>query len=409
MADQTTVLDPEFDQKLSQFYQSDQNAPEIIGMIIVYAIDNGVSDILIEPGVDSGDVRMRIDGVLHVVTRVSNELYPSLISRIKIMAGLDITIHRTAQEGKIDFEHKGRLVNLRVAMAAVVTGESVAMRVHDTRSTIYKLEALGIGDTNLSTLTSLLNAKTGLLLVCGPTGHGKTTTLYSSLQTLNDGAVNIISIEDPIEYILPGINQMQVDNEHGLTFAEGLKVILRLNPDIIFVGEIRDAETAHIAIEAALTGHQVLTTMHANSAIAVLSRLIDLNIDKFLINAALAGSVSQRLVRKVCPYCQQDVALSQDHIELFYNITGQKIATQKVGTGCKACAMTGYKGRIGVYEVLPMTDILRNLISEGAINTRIEQTLKAHNFKNMLYDGLMKVAQGQTTMEEVIANCYVVD
>lgn len=382
------------------------SAPEIINILFRFAIENAVSDILLEPQSEWAVVRMRLDGVLHFAAKIPMEIYNAVISRLKVMSDLDITVHRVAQEGKISYEHNDRVINIRVAVTQVVTGEFAALRLHDSSSTLYRLEDLGLQNDNLLEYRTLLRNKSGLIITCGPTGSGKTSTLYSSLQVLNTGQTNIISVEDPVEYILPGLNQMQVDKEHGNSFADGLRVILRLDPDIIFVGEIRDGETAHIAIESALTGHLVLSTMHANSAISAIFRLRDLEIDKFFINAALIGVIAQRLVRKTCTMCAEEVPLSKEETTFYQRITGESIPTQLKGRGCENCAMTGFKGRIGVYEIMIINDTIRALISNNATEQQLEGALNAQGYVTLLRDGMGKVKQRLTTVEEVLYNAY---
>jgi type II secretory ATPase GspE/PulE/Tfp pilus assembly ATPase PilB-like protein len=408
MADQPpSILTPEVRERIQRDLESVEYVPDLVGSLIVFAIDSNASDLLFDPGVESTAVRVRIDGILHFVLAIPAQYYSAVVSRIKIMSELDITQHWNAQEGKIDFEHNGRLINLRVAIAKVITGEVVALRLHDTRSIIYSLDALGMQDPALSTYIQLLKSRSGLLLICGPTGSGKTSTLYSTLNYLNDGTTNIISIEDPIEYLLPGINQMQTDRQRGLTFAEGLKVILRLNPDRIFVGEIRDPETAHIAVESAMTGHLVFSTIHASSAAAVIPRLADLNIESFFINSSVIGAVSQRLVRRVCTHCAQEVPLGPEEAAAYYKATGEQLATQLQGQGCAECTMTGYKGRIGIYEVMAVDETVRTLVKEGVSIGKIERALQESGFRTILQDGMAKVTQRVTTVQEVLTNAYV--
>jgi type II secretory ATPase GspE/PulE/Tfp pilus assembly ATPase PilB-like protein len=401
------ILDEQNTAKLANLYESENPAPEIVELILGIAVEGGASDILFEPYAAYGLVRARIDGILHVFTKIPIEAYPPVISRIKVLAGLDITQHRIAQEGKITYEYNDRNIELRLAITEVGNGEMAVMRVHDSKTAVYPLSDLGIQEPTFSSITNLLKLKNGLLLTCGPTGSGKTSTLYSAIQTLNQGRYNIISIEDPVEYQLPGINQMQVDKERGITFAEGLKVTLRLNPDIIFVGEIRDAETAHIAIESALTGHLVLSTMHANSAVSAIFRLQDLEVEKFFINSALVGVISQRLVRRVCESCGTETAPTNEEVQFYQKITGKTLVSQRQGSGCTLCSMTGYHGRIGIYEVLVIDDMIRTLVSHNATEQQIRAFLDQRGFVSIVKDGLNKVDQKLTTVSEVITNAYV--
>lgn len=403
---ETFIIDPTGAELLAKYYQRADMAPAILDVILKFSADAGASDILFEPQDESSLVQIRIDGALQPITRIPNEVYPSVISRIKVMAALDITQHRTAQEGKIVFQFENRTIDIRVAIADVATGEMAVLRLHDSSTTIYSLEQLGMQEPNVTEYMRLLSSPNGLILTCGPTGSGKTSTLYSSIQLLNDGLHNIISIEDPIEYLVPGVNQMQVDNEHGISFAEGLRVILRLNPNVIFIGEIRDDETAHIAIESALTGHLVLSTIHASSAVAVLFRLVDLGIEKFFLNSALLAVVSQRLVRKVCEHCAEEVVPSPEEIDYYQRATGRALTSQRQGRGCPQCSLTGYKGRIGIYEILTVDKNLRSLISQNANEQQIEAALLARGYQTLIQDGLNKVDQKLTTVREILTHAY---
>jgi type II secretory ATPase GspE/PulE/Tfp pilus assembly ATPase PilB-like protein len=401
------ILDEEGKAILDRCYASPESAPEILDVILRFSIGAGASDILLEPQQEAGVVRVRIDGILYLVTKIPANLVAAVVSRAKIITGLDVMAHSGPQEGKILYEYDGRQINVRVAIAQVVNGDLVVMRLHDSDTTVYPLETLGLEGNNLATYRDLLKFKSGLILVCGPTGSGKTSTLYSSLQLLNTGSSNLVSVEDPVEYVLNGTNQMQVDREHGMGFSEGLRVMLRLNPDIIFVGEIRDGETAHIAIESALTGHLVLSTMHTNNAVGAIFRLLDLDVEKFFINAALIGVVSQRLVRRVCPHCAAETALTAEESQFYQQVTGKVLAVQMVGKGCAECSMTGYRGRVGMYEVLKIDDLVRSWISRNATEQQIKAALAERAFVSILSDGMHKVDQRATTVKEVMSNIYV--
>lgn len=403
----TTILDEKGKQLLEGYYAEADSAPGILNVVLNFSISAGASDILFEPRADFGYVRARIDGIMYLVTKIPIDHYSAVVSRLKIMAALDITTHSESQEGKIAYEYEGRPIEFRIAVSLVVSGEFMAIRLHDSNTAVFPLEQLGIQQNNLLALQKLLKYKSGLILTCGPTGSGKTSTLYSCLQLLNHGETNIISVEDPVEYLLPGINQLQVDKEHGMTFADGLRIILRLNPDIIFVGEIRDAETAHIGIESALTGHLVLSTIHANSAIGAIFRLLDLDVEKFFINTALIGVLSQRLVRRVCPHCVAEAAPTPEEAQFYQQVTGKPLTSEAVGKGCAECAMTGYKGRIGIFEVLIIDDTVRTMIGRNASEEQIKTAIAHTSFTSLLVDGMSKVDQKLTRVKEVMSNVYV--
>lgn len=402
-----SILGAERQSQLDDILKRSDAAPELIDLLIDYSIEQGASDILFEPHPDDGLIRIRIDGILQVVAKVPADLFLNTTSRLKVMAGLDITQHTISQEGKIVFDRAESQIDARTAVANTSNGEIVVLRLHDRRSTQFTLQDLGLNDVTETAYETLLRSNSGLILICGPTGSGKTSTLYSSLHTLNSDHRNIVSVEDPIEYIVSGINQMQVDVEHGITFAEGLKIILRLNPDVVFVGEIRDPETAHIAVEASLTGHLVMSTIHANSAVSSISRLIDLGINTFFINNSLIGSVSQRLVRKTCTVCGRQMEPSPEEAQMFFRVTGRQLEKQSIGPGCEACAMTGYKGRMPIIEVMIVDEAVQSFVTKGASERQIVQHLVQNGYQTLLQDGMNKVEKGLTTVREVIANAFI--
>ena len=406
---ETFILPAAKQEQIAQFLhdQDENSAPEVLNVLMTFLADSGASDVFFEPQAERGLVRARLDGIVQNVLAADQTLFSNMISRLKVMAGLDITLHTEAQEGKITFDFEKHTINARVAIGTTVMGEFMVLRLHDSSNAVTDINAIGLIGTSAERYGNLLKSRSGLLLVCGPTGSGKTSTLYSSLQVMNNGHRNIISIEDPVEYTLPGVNQMQVDIERKVTFAEGLKTILRLNPDIIFVGEIRDQDTAHIAIEAALTGHLVLSTIHANSAVAAISRLVDLNINTFFINSSLIGAISQRLVRKTCTVCGKEEAPSLEEANFYQRITGRNLASQLKGSGCEACAMTGFKGRLAIFEVMTVDDTVRQLVTKGANERQITQALAQTGYTTLLYDGMTKVDQKMTTVQEVISNAFV--
>lgn len=402
----TGILGTEVAAQLERLFGSTQTAPEIVDVLLAEATARKISDILFEPIADYTRVRMRLDGILLEAARIPATVYPALVARIKVLASLDTAAREPSQEGKFLYTEEGHVVNVRVALTAVATGDMIALRLHDSASAVYALQEHGMDETTRTAYEKLLTYKSGLILVCGPTGAGKTSTLYSSLQILNTGKTNIVSIEDPVEYVMDGINQMQVDEEHGLGFASGLRVILRLNPDIILVGEVRDKATAQIGIEASLTGHLVLTTLHANSAISAISRLQDLQIEPFFINAAVKGIMCQRLVRKSCTKCAAWQAPSETSQQLFTQIMGRPLTQESVGAGCEACAGTGFQGRIGMYELITMNDAVRDIVTHPRTEQEAFGLLHAQGFRSLVEDGLLKVEAGLTTVLEVVSNAY---
>ncbi|CAN5182086.1 GspE/PulE family protein [soil metagenome] len=402
-----SILGAESTAQLERLYGSPQTAPEIVELLLNFAAEMGISDVLFEPTEDYTLVRMRLDGILQDAARIPVDTYPAVSARIKVMSAVDTGQRQINEEGKFLFTYKERAVNVRMALTGVAAGEMIALRLHDSASAVYALKDHGMGDAIRTRFEKMITAKTGLVIVCGPTGAGKTSTLYSSLNLLNTGKTNIISIEDPVEYVLKGVNQMQVANERGLSFASGLRVILRLNPDIIFVGEVRDQETAKISIEASLTGHLVMTTLHANSAVSAISRLRDLQIEDFFINAALKGVICQRLVRRTCTICGAWQVPGEDESKLFQQIMGVPLEKEFVGKGCEACAGTGFQGRIGVYELLEMSDATRPIINAWQGERETFLALRNNSgFKSLVEDGMEKVVGGMTTVMEVVSNAY---
>nr|MBO2479409.1 hypothetical protein [Bacillota bacterium] len=346
-------------------------------------------------------VRFRIDGVLHTKMRFPKHLRPILTARLKIMANLDIAERRLPQDGRIQMPVRDRVIDIRVAVLPTIFGEKVVLRLLDPQQTLTRLETLGFTDTNYRAFVRMIEAANGIVLVTGPTGSGKTTTLYAALQRLNTESVNIITVEDPVEYQLEGINQVQVNAAIGLTFAAGLRSILREDPDIIMVGEIRDEETAEIAVRSALTGHLVLSTLHTNDVPSTIDRLVDMGIPPYLLASTLRGIVAQRLVRRICPECKEayeplpeEMALLKEH--------GFSVTQLWRGRGCPLCNQTGYRGRLALHEVLPVQREVRRFILERQPAETYRQWGQEHGYDSMLADGLRKVAAGETTIPEVL-------
>lgn len=385
---------------------------KIVDTILAYAYQNRASDIHIEPQRNKVVVRFRIDGVLHDVITIPREILNSVVTRIKILSKLRTDEHLAAQDGKMQQPINGQLVDIRVSIVPVTEGEKVVMRLLSEKARQYTLETLGLQPSDFKKVTSAIQKPYGMILVCGPTGCGKTTTLYSILKILNTRDKNIATIEDPVEYDIEGVNQIQVNPKTNLTFASGLRSILRQDPDIIMVGEIRDNETAGIAINAAMTGHLVLSTLHTNDAPTTLPRLLDMKAEPFLIASTVNIAIAQRLVRKICPKCITSYEIGEEEIEEMKSqvdefakaVLDKRKGKWRVykGVGCKVCQMTGYSGRIGIFEVLEMKDNIKELVMKRADADQIRQQAIKNGMTTMLEDGIKKVIMGITTMEEVL-------
>jgi general secretion pathway protein E len=375
-------------------------------LLLAQAVRDRASDIHLEPEANALRVRLRIDGVLHESMRLPRDVHAPLISRFKVMAGMNIAEKRRPQDGQISTEVEGKRVDLRAASSDSVHGELMVLRVLDKSVSLMSLRELGFSPAALDRQIRLLRSPFGMVLVSGPTGSGKTTTLYASVNMLNDTERNIMTIEDPVEYQFDGINQIQVNEKADITFSAGLRSLMRLDPDVILVGEIRDSETARIACQSALTGHLVLSSIHANDAVGVLMRLADLEIEQFLIASSLIGVVAQRMVRRVCPYCAVDAQPGVDEQAIYEAEVGETLETVKRGPGCTLCADTGYLGRIGVYEVLLMNDEIRRLLVSNATASAIREQAIADGMVPMRRDGMLKVKQGIVTPAEILRSVY---
>ena len=372
----------------------------MVNSVIQRAIRDGASDIHIEPSRNMSRIRLRIDGVLYEFNTLKSELHPSLVSRLKVMANLDIAERRLPQDGRIQVHTRGRQVDLRFSSLPGLYGEKVVLRVLDKNDSLLDLNKLGMLDPNLDSYKRLLGKSFGLILATGPTGSGKTTSLYAALNYLNSIEKNIVTIEEPVEYQMDIINQNEVRENIGLTFDSILKHVLRQDPDIIMVGEIRDRKTAEIAVQAALTGHLVLSTLHTNHAIGAISRMIDMGVEPYLLSSALVGVIGQRLVRTVCPSCKSSYVASPEILERFgwTERSGMKLVQ---GRGCSECYDSGYKGRMGIHEVLEADAQLQDLITGNPTRDELEQYLKMADHKSLFDDGLERVVDGRTTIEEV--------
>ena len=380
----------------------DAQPARIINLLLLQAQGDGASDIHIEPTPDRLRIRFRIDGILAETMTLPLEIHPTLISRIKIMSSMNIAERRKPQDGQLSFEGAEGRVDVRAAVASTQFGEMSVLRLLDNKKLAgLGLEQLGI-QQGLELYREMLKLPQGMILVCGPTGSGKSTTLAASLMTVNRTELNVITVEDPIENEIPDANQMQVNAEAGVTFSAQLRSILRLDPDVILVGEVRDGETANIATEASMTGHLVLSTVHANDSVSALIRIKDLGVPPYLIVSSLVGIVAQRMVRKTDPNCAKLVSRPIAEQKLYEEIMGEPKDRFIYGAGCNACAQTGYSGRVGIYEVLRMTDPLRELFMEEAPRHVLwEQTIKDGTIP-LKNDGMTKVQQGLTTPHEIM-------
>jgi len=379
----------------------------IVNSIISQAIKEQASDIHIEPQEKDVRVRFRIDGILRDMLTFPRYAHASFVSRIKIMSAMDIAEKRLPQDGRITVQEQGREVDIRVSTLPTIQGEKVVLRLLDRRAVILDINMLGFAPDNLERYRRLFTQSHGMILVTGPTGSGKTTTLYSTLAELNSPAKNIITVEDPVEYRLEGINQVQVNVKAGLNFANGLRSLLRQDPNIIMVGEIRDAETADIAIRAALTGHLVLSTVHTNDAAGAVIRLIDMGIEPFLVASSVLGVMAQRLVRRICPDCRTEFVPAPDSPErLFLGVAPDAPVRLFRGEGCSRCGRTGYRGRMAIHEVMPISGTLREAINRRASSDELTAIASREGMRTMREDGLEKARAGLTTVAEVMRVAY---
>lgn len=386
---------------------SSQEGPiaKLVNSILVDAVKRGASDIHIEPTEKNVRVRFRIDGVLHEIMFIQKRFQAAIVSRIKIMSDMDISERRIPQDGRIKANIKGEVYDFRVSTLPGVFGEKVVLRILGRGSISLSLESLGFSEHNYERYLKMLKTPYGIILVTGPTGSGKSTTLYASLNMINSPDINIITVEDPVEYQLPGIHQVQVNPKAGLTFASALRSILRQDPDVVLVGEIRDEETARIAIQAALTGHLVLSTLHTNDAPSAVTRLIDMGIEPFLISSSLLGAVAQRLVRTICPNCKAPYEPTKEEIEAIKATLGDidlSNVTFYKGKGCPKCNGKGYKGRTAIHEIMLMNDEIRDLVLKKASRETIKEVARKHGMVTLREDGMQKVLKGMTTVEEVM-------
>lgn len=381
---------------------TDEDSPivRLVNQMLEQAVQLRASDIHIDPQEDGVRIRYRIDGIMRTERVLPRHMQGILTARLKIMARLNIAERRIPQDGRMQLEVALREVDIRVSTLPTIFGEKIVMRLLDLSNALIGIEQLGFTKRNLAVFRELIQIPNGILLIAGPTGSGKSSTLYSVLNHLNQEGVNIITVEDPVEYQLEGINQVQVNTKIGMSFASALRSILRQDPDIIMVGEIRDAETAEIAIRAALTGHMVLSTIHTNDAVSSITRLIDMGIEPFLLASAVNGVVSQRLVRSICRDCKEEYQASEHEKEIFAQ-KGLKVETLWRGKGCANCNLTGYRGRIAVQEVFKIDEEIRQMITKKEPATQYKKHAMKNGMILLFDDGLIKVKQGITTIEEI--------
>jgi type IV pilus assembly protein PilB len=399
------IQEQEEEFNIAELKDAIEEAPviKLVNLILGEAISRGASDIHVEPYEKNFRIRYRIDGVLYDVMQPPVRLKAALTSRIKIMSELDIAERRLPQDGRIKLKMKKKAVDLRVSTLPTLFGEKIVMRILDKSNLTLDLSQLGFEEKAMADFNEAIRSPFGMVLVTGPTGSGKTTTLYSALSTVNDIEVNIMTAEDPVEYNLMGINQVHVREEIGLTFASALRSFLRQDPDIVMVGEIRDFETAEIAVKAALTGHLVLSTLHTNDAPSTVSRLLNMGIESFLVSASVVLILAQRLCRRICENCKEEEEIPEKALlDIGFNLEDLGTFKSYKGKGCQNCSGTGYKGRRALYEVMPVTDALKDMILKGASSIELKKAAIEQGMKTLRMSGLTKIKDGETSVEEIL-------
>ncbi|NTV38333.1 MAG: Flp pilus assembly complex ATPase component TadA [Demequinaceae bacterium] len=388
---------------MSSSIEDDAPIVRFVNLLITQAILDRASDIHIEPGEKDMAIRYRIDGVLHEMQKAPKASASGVVSRLKIMSDIDIAERRKPQDGRLSVNHQGRKIDLRVATLPTVWGEKVVMRILDNTTATLDLEDLGLRQANQDKYRKSFTKPYGMILVTGPTGSGKSTTLYATLNQIARPEVNVITVEDPVEYRIPGINQVQVNPKAGLTFASALRSILRCDPDIVLVGEIRDQETAQIAIEAALTGHLVLSTLHTNDAPSAITRLIEMDVEPFLVGSAVDCIVAQRLARRLCIQCQEPQQFTKESLpEKLQPYVNEAEVELSVPVGCSHCSQTGYRGRLALHEILVVDEGIERLTVARSSSAEINRLAVDHGMETLLMDGWAKVQEGLTSLEELL-------
>jgi type IV pilus assembly protein PilB len=379
---------------------------QVVDRILTQAMRDRASDVHIEPTEESVRIRFRIDGALKEVLQLPTSMGPGLVSRVKIMANMNIVERRRPQDGQLTITVDGKEVDVRVATVSTIMGENCVMRILDKTRSVFRLGDLGMPEDTHAQYSKLARSPFGMVLCAGPTGSGKTTTLYATLSEVNNPTLNIMTIEDPVEYIFPTINQIQTNDQAGLSFATGLKAILRQDPDVILVGEIRDVETTRVAVQSALTGHFVISSMHATDSVSALHRFLDMGIESFLVASSVLAIVAQRLLRRICPSCKAPYIMSDEEREFYDESGGTPQEIFYHGTGCNFCNDTGYKERIGVYELLVMTPEIKRLIVGWATQEELHNLAMKQGMRTLRQEAVSLVAQGVTTVAEVIRSVY---
>jgi len=397
-------VDSPYDRLSNSFEES---AIQSVNALIYDGVKKDASDIHLEPRENNLLVRLRIDGALRDYPPFPQEIMSQIISRVKLLAGMDIAERRLPQDGSMYLEIEGNMIHIRASTLPIIHGEKIVLRLLSPEKVIRPIEELGFSPMNLQRYYHFLDSSHGMILVAGPTGCGKTTTLYSTLQYLNKREKNIVSVENPVEYRLEGINQVQVNTKIGLTFASTLRTVLRQDPDIIMVGEIRDSETAEIVTRAGLTGQMVFSTLHTGDAARSITRLLDMGVQSFLLTSSLVGIISQRLVRIICPHCRQAYSPTKDE----YNLLSKLHFEQKPdclyrGSGCENCSGTGFKGRTAIHEVMAVDTELRNLIKNAVNTTELKAKAISQGMTPLIHDGIEKCKMGLTTLDEVVRVAY---
>lgn len=399
-------VEDEAAQRLSAELVSQAPVVRAVDLMLTQAVKDQASDIHLEPQEDHLRVRFRIDGVLHDGMRLPLRVHAPIVSRIKVLSNLNIAERRRPQDGQFSFSVDGTAVDFRVATVNTIHGEMAVLRVLDKSISVRELDQIGFLPEMQATFERLIKSPWGIILIAGPTGSGKTSTLYAGINQLDKIENKIITIEDPVEYRFAGISQMQVNRQAGITFASGLRAAMRLDPDVILVGEIRDQETASTAVQASLTGHLVLSSIHANDSVGAIFRLVDLGVEPFLITSALSGVLSQRLVRRVCEHCRETREVPLRERLAYTEQMGEELLETAYGAGCSHCAETGYRGRIAVFEMLTMDDTLRRMVLQNATSDELRAAASELGMRPMLHDGMAKVKMGITTPVEVMKKIF---